>query len=123
MKIGDFCERFNVQQCNLYTLRTRGKIPRNIFYRKTNEKVNRIKADYFIRRADFLKKVKAFNQEVYYYLEEFYTDTEIATAIAKKYNLNMHSLRVYLSFSLFQYKKPRPKGGVRVQRFHRLNSG
>ncbi len=26
------------------------------------------------------------------------------------------------SFNLFQHKKPRPQGVVRVQRFHRLNS-
>jgi len=34
------------------------------------------------------------------------------------------SLRLgQILINLFQYKKPRPKGGVRVQRFHRLNSG
>jgi len=101
MIISDFCEKYEVGQSCVFNLKSKKKVPDNIFYKKNNEKVMRVNAEYFIKRREFKKFVKLFNQDTYYYLEEFFTDTEIAMSVSKKYNLNMTSFRMYLSNGLF----------------------
>ena len=73
------------------------------------------------------------NKKDVLYQEVFEEDIDIEIYFAKEFlkthydvtlkmNIEFSDHMIYQASNLFQHEKPRPKGVVRVQRFHRLNS-
>jgi len=101
MTIHDFCEVYNTSSAAVFGLKARGVLPDEIFYKKSNDVLTRINVEYIIRRKEFKRFVRLFNQDTYYFLEEYFNDLQIAQAVSKECNVNKKSFYVYLKHGLF----------------------
>ncbi len=101
MLVSDFCEKYDLNVSNLYVAKSEGKIPDTVFYRPLNAKRNHIDERYFVRRKEFRKRVKLFNEDVYYYLTEHFSVLEITEIIQKLYGVHHNATRVFLYHRLF----------------------
>ncbi len=101
MLISLFCEKYDLKPTNLYVFKSDGKLPAHIFYKPLNSKHMYIDENYFIRRKNFKKRVKRYNEDVYYYLTQYLSILQIVELICKLYPIEPSSVQILLYERLF----------------------
>ena len=101
MKVTAFGEKYRVDPQTIHRGRRNGTINSSAFYIPDKEKVLHVREEFFIRRREFKKRVQMQNQDMYFYLEEFFSISDISFGIAKIYDVNANSMREYLEKDLF----------------------
>ena len=95
MTIDEFCQKWNIQSEALY-------VKGEGIFTPSNSKIKYVNETYFTRRKDFALKVRSYNQSMLYYLEEHFSTSEIARAIAEYYpTANKGSIEHFLRIPLF----------------------
>lgn len=78
MRVVAFCEAHELSENIIHAqLKRKNWIERGAVYYDNYGKL-RVNEKFFIRRIEFRKKVKLFNQDMYYFLTEHFTETELA---------------------------------------------
>lgn len=101
MNIQDFSKKYSLCEAAVYVSRGAGSLPEEAFYFDEKSKTTHIDEKYFLRRKEFNLRLQRFNQDVYYYLEEFFTVTHIAECVAKQYGVSKSGIAEYMNTRLF----------------------
>jgi hypothetical protein len=90
-----FCEKHNISLALVGVHKSIGNYPVNVI---TSEFID---DKYFERRVAFRNYVKEFNQAMYYYLTEFFSESECGRVIEKHFGGNASSYSVFMNHRLF----------------------
>lgn len=105
IKITEFCEKYDVSICSVYTRKSTGDIPKDVF-KKLNKKYNFIDEEYFTRREDFKRRVDKKISEYYYYLIRYFNEIEIGRMLYEIDNTQKVSTwSSFFSFGMFAYSE------------------
>lgn len=96
LTFSSFAEKYDMTVNNIYMALENKLFTRAII------KDNRLPINYFERRVEFNKNVQLFNQDMYYYLTEFYSVTHISKVVKDIYGV---SINQYLHDYLFRPQK------------------
>ena len=101
MQVAGFCQKHGLSKDMIYVAKSDGRLPKSIFHRPFNSKLDLIDESYFIRRVEFKRQVHLFNQSMYYLLTEHFSVMEYARAIAEHGNGLAESIYNHLNTRLF----------------------
>jgi len=94
MTIETFCEKYDISTALVYTQKSNGVLPMSVFYAK-----NAINEKHFVRRKEFNRKIQLINQDMFYYLTEFFSVDIISSHILELYDVEVSS---YLNDRMFR---------------------
>jgi len=100
MTMNNFCLKYNLQKTSVKVSKHKGQISKDAFY-KPNRGTYEVHESYFIRRAEFKKRVKNYSHSMYYFLSEFFSDAQIIESINKETGVSKTTLRTYFSSRMF----------------------
>lgn len=101
--IAEFCEKYELEVSSVYSSVSNGTIPSIAISREAGRRAY-INENFFLRRKDFDLKVHLYNQDMYYYLSEFFSDSDIARAVVARYGGSFNSFVVYMSNAMFEQR-------------------
>ncbi len=96
-----FCEKYKLSTGSIYVSVSNGVIPKSVFFRPFNSAYDHINESYFVRRKEFRRKVNLYNQDVYYYLIDFFSVQDIANVLFKLYGTPTTATRPLINERLF----------------------
>jgi hypothetical protein len=101
MSISEFCELYGAKKNTIHSLNSQGLIPKSAI--KTTNYITYIDANHFIRRREFIEKIQLQAHDYYYLLQPYFSDRQIAKAVAKTFNCKVSagSMITFLKTDLF----------------------
>jgi len=107
MTVARFEEKYGLKEHHLsshITLKAALERRHAVYYNKGSG-VQQVNESYFTRRIEFRHKVVEYCHSFYYFLEEYYTTSDIAREFSKMVGNSLSSCSEFFSNSLFRHKE------------------
>ncbi len=103
MIIEEFCNRYGVSTDAIFVKRYNKDVPEEAFKRISKGRLL-VDEEWFKRRWKFKEKMFLANQDLYFFLEEHYSDHEISRKLHKRYGTPVRAMKEHFYKTLFRTK-------------------
>ena len=102
LRLSTFCEKYKIQEATITVAKSTGILPSHIF-RTVELDFMQIDEAWYIRRKEFRMKVRNRIHDLYYFLTEHFSLSDVAREVVKyrKGNVNYSSIVMYFNQDLF----------------------